>query len=61
MHNGFVYNGLREFKLGMNLPCRINPLIWVMSGVKKNIPPNLCNLNSSWVDDEGAEGDVVYQ
>jgi hypothetical protein len=32
--NGFAYNGPREFKLRKNLPCHINHLIWVISGIQ---------------------------
>jgi hypothetical protein len=61
MQNGFVNNESREFKLGKDLSFHINHLIQVMSEIQTNLPLNLCNLNSSWDDSGGAEGDVVYQ
>jgi hypothetical protein len=32
-----------------------------MSEILTNLPPNLYNSNSSWVDGGGVGGDVVYR
>jgi hypothetical protein len=48
----------------MNLPCRINHSIRVMSVISLNIPPDLqicLKLNSSWVDDAGTGCNVAYR
>jgi hypothetical protein len=48
----------------MNLPCRINHSIQVMSVVLLNLPPDLqrrLKLNSSWVDGTGAGCNVAYR
>jgi hypothetical protein len=48
----------------MNLPCRINHSIWVMSEVSLNLSPDLqscLKLNSSEVDGMGAGCNVSYR
>jgi hypothetical protein len=47
--------------MGKNLPVSYQPINSGDEWNSNKSPPNLCNLNSSWVDGGGTEGDVFYR